>query len=149
MMSPRTWTMVSVFLLYLTSQSLSEFAVCLSKDPGYHLPFMPRSKILELLREHFAPTNDQIRKPQVIDLVPLAPGESALFLPFTVQPVQQWHTVPRGSISFATPPWYVSSPKKKKITLALVILTCVCFSFALFPFYAALSSVPCSPPSSW
>jgi hypothetical protein len=96
--------MVSVFLLYLTSQSLSEFAVCLSKDPGYHLPFMPRSKILELLREHFAPTNDQIRKPQVIDLVPLAPGESALFLPFTVQPVQQWHTVPRGSISFATPP---------------------------------------------
>lgn len=48
--------------------------------------------------EHFAPTNDQILKPQVIDLVPLAPGQSALFLPFTVQPVQQWHSTKRKYI---------------------------------------------------
>lgn len=74
MMSPQTWAVLIVFLLYSTSESLPEFAVCLSKDPGYHFPFMPRTKNLELLGEHFAPTNDQILKLQVIDLVPLAPG---------------------------------------------------------------------------
>lgn len=63
MMSPQTWAVLFVFLLYLTSESLSECAVCLSKDPGYHFPLMPRTKILELPREHFAPTNDQILKP--------------------------------------------------------------------------------------
>lgn len=88
MMSPQTWAMLFIFLLYLTSESLSECAVCLSKDPGYHFPLMPRTKILELPREHFAPTNDQILKPQVIDLVPLTPGWSSLFLPFPMRFVQ-------------------------------------------------------------
>lgn len=62
--------------------------MCLSKDPGYLFPFMCRTKNLELPREHFAPTNDQILKSQVIDLVPLAPGSSSLLLPFPMQFVQ-------------------------------------------------------------
>lgn len=88
MTSPCTWAVLFVFLLYLTSESPSECAVCLSKDPGYLFPFMPRTKNLELPREHFAPTNDQILKSQVIDLGPLAPGSSSLLLPFRMQFVQ-------------------------------------------------------------
>lgn len=77
--------MLFVLLLCLTLESLSEFAVGLAKDPGYHFSFVPRSKILELLREHFAPTKDQILKPQETDFVPLAPRQSSLLLPFAMQ----------------------------------------------------------------
>lgn len=85
---PDLGSALCLLTVYLTSESLSECAVCPSKDPGYHFPLMPRTKILELLREHFAPTNDQILKPQVIDLVPLTPGWSSLFLPFPMRFVQ-------------------------------------------------------------
>lgn len=59
---------------------------------GPRLLFSLHAKV-KVLREHFAPTNDQILDPQVIDFVP-----RALFLLFAMQSAQQWHSTKRRHI---------------------------------------------------